>query len=691
MGEAWQPPAQPEQLPPQAEQPPPPVLCRRTMWRTRRATTASRSSPTMMVAGVIEKAPFEREGSGSGVDGVHRPQPLALAAVALAEEQPEVGGQHDQGGRRSEAEAAAGEGQTKLVHHQGDGIGEHALVAHGEERPFGIVHLPLDGADGGEAGGAQQVEDQEGIGGQGGEVGGNGGQSGEVALLHHAEGVAHHAVEGAEHTHDLFLGDQTHDGGHDGLPGLKAQGPEEEQDGGADDGQQGVIHILHQAEGAVHEAQIGGDPDEDGGQNDDGAGPLDKGPAPLPGAAQDVDGLGGVIGGQLHDEGGGVAGKHLGFLQDDAGEDDGGHADEIGGGGHPGGPAEDGARDQAHDGHLGAAGDEGGGHDGHLAVAVLLNGAGGHDTGHAAAGADEHGDEGLAGQAEAAEDAVHDEGDAGHIAAVLQDAQHEEEHQHLGHKAQHGAHAAHDAVYDQAVEPVGGADAGQEAAQRGLNPLGDEGVVGPPGENVAHGADGDVIDHVHHHGEDGQSQPAVGDDAVDLVRHGQAGAALFDAAGHQLGDVLKALVSDDGLAVVVHGGFAGLDDGGHTVRGLGVQGQGGEYFLILLKELDGVPAGVFRRYQAGNLALNLPQSVLHCGGKGVLWGKMPAGGGHLSGLLGRGDAALALDGGGLYHRTAQSGGQLGHIDFVPVFPHHVHHVQGDDHGDAQLQKLGGEV
>ena len=118
--------------------------------------------------------------------------------------------------------------------------------------------------------------------------------------------------------------------------------------------------------------------------------------------------------------------------------------------------AEDGAGDHGDEGNLRAAGDEGGGHDGHAAVALVLNGAGGHDARHAAAHADQHGDEGLAGQAELAEDAVQHEGDTGHVAAGLQEGQQEEQHQHLGHEAQHRADAGHDAVQDQALEPVRG-------------------------------------------------------------------------------------------------------------------------------------------------------------------------------------------------------------------------------------------
>ena len=200
-----------------------------------------------------------------------------------------------------------------------------------------------------------------------------------------------------------------------------------------------------------------------------------------------------MVGGQLHDKGGGLAGKGLELLQHDAGDDDRRHADEVGGGSHPGGVAEDGAGEQADDGHLGAAGDEAGGHDGHFAVPVLLDGAGGHDAGHAAAGSHQHGDEALAGQAEAAEDAVHDEGDAGHVAHVLQNGQQEEQDQHLGHEAQHRRPRRPRCrpwirPYSQSASHSSPAGGEQDAVKEAGHPLTEDRVVG---EVSGDGADGD--------------------------------------------------------------------------------------------------------------------------------------------------------------------------------------------------------
>ena len=76
---------------------------------------------------------------------------------------------HQGQGRRCEEQAqgvgVAGEEAAELVDHQGDEVGEAALVADREPGPFGAVHLPFDRADGGEARGAQEVKDQERIAG----------------------------------------------------------------------------------------------------------------------------------------------------------------------------------------------------------------------------------------------------------------------------------------------------------------------------------------------------------------------------------------------------------------------------------------------------------------------------------------------------------------------------------------------
>ena len=53
--------------------------------------------------------------------------------------------------------------------------------------------------------------------------------------------------------------------------------------------------------------------------------------------------------------------------------------------------------------------------------------------------------------------------------------------------------------------------------------------------------------------------------------------------------------------------------------------------------------------------------------------------------------AIALQSGDLHYLAAQLLGQLLGVDGVAVLAHHVHHIDGDDHGDAQLSQLSGQV
>ena len=406
-----------------------------------------------------------------------------------------------------------------------------------------------------------------------------------------------------------------------------------------------------------------------------------------------------MIGGQLHDEGSRIPGEHLRLLQHDAGDDDGPHADEVGGYRDPGAAAEKGAGDEADDGHLRPAGDEAGGHDGHAPVPLVLNGAGGHDAGDAAARADEHGDEALARKPELAENAVHDEGDSGHIAAVLQDGQQQEQHQHLGHEAQHRAHSGADTVGNEAHQPAGHAPALQQSPGAVREPGPAQGIVCPVREE---GADGDApvpdgrahaegIDQIHDHCEDGQGQDAVGNDPVDLVGTAELMDLLFliDALEH-LGDIDIPLIGDDALRVVLQLRLGGGDVLFDVSQDLFVDVQLFQHLLVPLEDLHGIPPLLFFGETMEGRFLDVGDGVVHRTGESVL-GNGLAALGRLDGSFGGFLDALALQGGDLQHRAAQLPGQLPEIDAVPLLPHQVHHVHGHHHGDAQLRELGGEV
>ena len=700
----------------------------------------------------------------------------------------------------------ASEGAADLVDDEGDDIGEAALIADGEPSPLCVVHLALDGAHSGEAGSAEQVEGQEGVAGDSGEGGCD-------VIVNVAVAAVEQDTHGAD---DVLLCHQTGDGSHGGLPVAPAQRSEDPSDGTADGSQDGVVDLVffEHLECTVYETEVGGEPDQDGGQQDDGASLLDEGPAAFPHGAQDVAHGGPMVCGQLHDEGSGVAGEHLGLFQDDAGDDDAGHAQEVSGGGNPCGAAEDSAGDHRNKGHLSAAGDEGGGHDGHTAVTFVLDGTRGHDAGHAAAGADEDGDEALAGQAELTEDTVQDEGDTSHVAAGFQEGQQQEQDQHLRHEAQDCAHASDDTIQDQAAEPgscvgsvqavadedgdaghpnaVGGGvrsaigflvfgvlilchsvfqvsllhvvhsfdcqsllvfhivgDVGvsgrcrNQSIQGGLGTffgvavgfhiqsggdvvvaiftgervddevgvtilffsvrkfrgadaeqmpaVAEHAVVGPLGRGRAHGDHGDVVHQEHDDDEDGQTQPAVGDHLVDLVGGGElTGVGLLVAALDDRGDVDVTVVGDDGLGVIIQLGLCRHNVLFDVFQNAGIQLQRFDGLAVPFKQLDGVPALLFFGQVVDSHFLNVSDGVFHGAGEGVHGdglGALCGGDRSLSGQF----HAVALQSGDLDHLAAQLLGQLIGVDGVAVLAHHVHHVDGDNHGDAQLGQLRGQI
>ena len=464
---------------------------------------------------------------------------------------------------------------------------------------------------------------------------------------------------------------------------------------------------------AVFKGQAVEHPDDHAGRHDHGTGALDEAPAAIPGGTQHIAGQRHMIGGQFQHEGRGLAGKHLEFFEDQARYHHGRHTHKIGGGGNPGGAAEESGCNRAHNGHFGAAGNETGGHDGHPPIPFLLNGTGGHDAGHAAAGSHQHGNEGFAGKAEFAEQAIHDEGDTGHIAAILQQGKQKEQNQHLGHKTKHRAHAADDTIGNQAHQPGCAANALQRRGYPGHNPFPKEGIIHEAHGPIADGADGDGIDQPHHRHKNRQGQEAIGDHPVNLIGNGEGalGLALFHAGGHQFTNIMIALIGDDGFGVIIHFGFAFGDHGFNRINDALGQIQFFLHLCIPLKQLDGIPAGqmffhdsalmgaaigmmMMDRFLAilmGDQILDMGQGMLHAASEYMGGLAMAALTGQLCRLLDDILAAGALESRGFHHFAAQCRPQLPQINHVPVFPGDIDHIQGDNHGNAQFGKLGGQI
>ena len=216
-------------------------------------------------------------------------------------------------------------------------------------------------------------------------------------------------------------------------------------------------------------------------------------------------------------------------------------------------------------------------------------------------------------------------------------------------------------------------------------------VVCPVGCGSAHRYHSNVVNQEHNQREDGQAQPAVGHDLIDLIRGGQRTGALLLVAG--LDDVRNVhipLAGDDGLGIVVRLLLGGLDIGFDVGQGVLGDVHLSQDLVVTLEDLDGVPALLFLGHIVQDRLLDVGNGVLHRAGEGVHGNSLGAGRG-LDGSLGSFLNAGAPQSGDLHNLTAQLTAQLGHIDLVACLLDQIHHVDGHHNGDAQLGQLGGQV
>ena len=182
---------------------------------------------------------------------------------------------------------------------------------------------------------------------------------------------------------------------------------------------------------------------------------------------------------KLHDERSGFACKCLKFLQYDTGNDNGSDSDKVGRYADCCRSSEQSAGNESDDRKLGSARNESRCHDGHLAVAVILNRTGCHDTRNTAAGRYQDRDKALSGETELAEDPVHNESDAGHITDILNDSQQQEEDQHLRDKAEDRADTGDNTILNEAVEPCtfSYADGSEDRVEEAGDPFTEDDVI----------------------------------------------------------------------------------------------------------------------------------------------------------------------------------------------------------------------
>jgi hypothetical protein len=126
----------------------------------------------------------------------------------------------------------------------------------------------------------------------------------------------------------------------------------------------------------------------------------------------------------------------------------------------------EGGDEQHVDGQARRAGHEGRDEDGGEAVALVLDGARGHDGGNGAGVGGEQRDEGFAVEADGAHDAVGDERGAGQVAGVFEDPMKRKSSRIWGRKDEHGRDAFPMRRRAERLQPAGGQQRADEIAMR---------------------------------------------------------------------------------------------------------------------------------------------------------------------------------------------------------------------------------
>ena len=116
-----------------------------------------------------------------------------------------------------------------------------------------------------------------------------------------------------------------------------------------------------------------------------------------------------------------------------------------------------------------------------------------------------------------------------------------------------------------------------------------------------------------------------------------------------------------------------------------------KHLAVALKNLDGEPALLLFGHGVQGGFLDVRDGVLDGAGEGVHRNGLGAALRGFHGRFRRFHNAVALQSGDLDDLAAQLAGKLRAVDLVAVLAHTVHHVHGDDHRDAQLGQLRGEV
>ena len=216
-------------------------------------------------------------------------------------------------------------------------------------------------------------------------------------------------------------------------------------------------------------------------------------------------------------------------------------------------------------------------------------------------------------------------------------------------------------------------------------------VVSPVGHDAATDGDGQPVHEEHDDDEDRQAEESVRDDAVDLLGGGHALGRLLHRVVDDASDLVVAGGGDDGFRVIVKLGLERVTDGVDRFL-VGVrQLKLGNRALLALEHLDGEPTSRRGGNPRAEDVDDLRERRLDLVGEADL----RRSGNTLLAEFYRGlhklIHAAALERRGGNDRATEFAGKLVDVDLVAVLLDEVHHVEGDDHRQAQFENLRGQI
>ena len=450
-----------------------------------------------------------------------------------------------------------------------------------------------------------------------------------------------------------------------------------------------AFFCINQSDRALVNTIACQEPHNHAAQEDDGTSFFQEAGYTLPGMQQNVFSSRQMVRRQLHNERSRVTGEQLSLFQNDAGGDDSEEANEVHNRCHIPVAAHDSAGKQCNNRKLSAAGNEGRGHDGQTTVLLIFNSTAGHDARNAAAGGNQQRNEALAAHAELTEETVHDEGHTSHIAAVLKEAQHQEDDSHLRSKANRCANAADDTINNKRYQPILTFSSLHVLLHPRLNPFAKQRIIRKVSYDSTHSIDCDVVNKEHNDSKNRQSQETVRNNAVDFIRNCQAGLTFDNCFAHQLANVVITLIGNNAFGIIVHSLLAGSDDFFNLRLLAFTKAESSSNFLVALKQLYQQPAFACAVNLVASLTSDSCQCSFNLTAEAHIFRSSAAN--STDSLFCSLTGAFALQRRGFYDSAAQLCRQLLSINLIAILADDINHVQGNGYRIAHFHNLRSQI